>query len=582
MNSCQPFYEYDMFGYTVGLYFNGKTKRGTFFGLLISLIYIFCFIGVSLYYINDILSKKNYTLSSSTTELEDTVSVILSEDRFALNFALQNPITFNEYIDETIYYIKANYILGIRDPKTLDFSWFYEKIKTGPCTSDMFSDKNQHFFRDGYKNKYCLYNINNKNLTGNFIFDYYSRIVVSFYPCINSTENNNHCKSKDIIDYYLNNTYIGIYLQSVTINEKQTPMIRNYIESPFTTIGQNFYRDYQVFLKIVETEEDNNILFSTKKFKKALQFDYTKEMSTINPKVNDNSFCDMTIKLSDKKTVYKRSCDKLSNASFKAGGIMSGIYYIIKICLWFPVKAVYEINALNNVFKFDMTKIIKKKNDKNTRRVSNFNSDSQILKSKNKKSNIKILKIKNDEDIKNNSKEIPNQEFLYFKKNHDLNLKAQNIKDMQSESSINNIYNKNISNNNFLIKNINNQKKLSQNNLSNNLRENMEKEIIDYKKNLNEHNGKYIVDSIKIKWYQLLCYYQVRHCSNNIKLILVENGRKFFMKNLDVINIFQSVMMRKKFFDYILTNRRIFGLLSSSSISYNDKPIISDNKFDCN
>ena len=578
MKSYHQLYEYDMFGYTVRLYFNGNTKEGTLFGLIITLVYILSFIGVIIYYITETFSRKNFTLSTSTIEYENAVSIILDKEIFALNFALQDPLTYADYIDETIYYINVNLITGIRDPKTLDFIWNYEKIKTGPCSLDMFAENNQHFFKIGYKNKYCLYDINKKNLTGNFVFDYYSRIVVSFYPCINSTENNNHCKSKNIIDYYLNNTYVGIYLQSVTIDEKQIPMTKNYIESPFTTVGQNFYRDYQIFFKIVETEDDNDIVFKTKKFKRLLQLDYTKEMSSINHKVNDNSFCDITIKLSDKKTIYKRSNEKLTNALYKAGGIMPVIYYMIKICLWIPVKIVYEINAINKVFKFDMTKTIRKINERNRSKIKfNINKNPPKSKKEVKENSFDLLKMRNDENIKNNSKVISNQEFVYLNKNSDLNLKKQNIKDIQSDNGPDSKYNKNITKNNFLTKNIINQKNQGNNSSFNNLRVNVEKEIIDNNKNINKQKDiKYIVDMVKINWYQFLCYYPLKQCSNNIKIDLIENGRKFYKQNLDIINVFKNIIMWKKLYEYFLTNKKIFGLSDNNNISYYDKPIISD------
>ena len=356
-------------------------------------------------------------------------------------------------------------------------------------------------------------------------------------------------------------------------------MIKNYIENSFTTVGQNFFKDYQIFLKVVETEESNNLIFESKKYSKTLQFDYTKEMSNINHKVYDNSFFDLVIRLSDKKTVYKRSYEKLSTALIKAGGIMSGIYYTIKISLWFPVKTVYEINAINKVFKFDMTKNIKKRSGKYILKVnSNFNSDNRIIKSKINENNLNILKIKNDEDIKDNNKNISNQEFLYFNKNPDLNLKLPNLKDIQSDSSINKMYNKNIFNDNFLMKNNINQKKLSKKNLFNNLEGNMEKEIKNNIKNINKVvKGRYIVDTIKIKWYQFLCYYPLRHCSNNFKLNLAENGRKFYTKNLDIINVYKNVMMNKKLYNYMVINKSKFGLSDNNSISFYDKPIISDN-----
>ena len=131
------------------------------------------------------------------------------------------------------------------------------------------------------------------------------------------------------------------------------------------------------------------------------------------------------------------------------------------------------------------------------------------------------------------------------------------------------------------MKNIFKHKKRSNNNPFNNFRENMTKEIKDNRKNLNKlEENKYIADMIKINWYQFLCYYPLKQCSNNIKINLAETGRKFYMQNLDIINVFRNIIMGKKLYNYMLTNKRIFGLSDDNNISYFDKPIIFDNKFD--
>ena len=120
----------------------------------------------------------------------------------------------------------------------------------------------------------------------------------------------NHCKSKDIIDYYLNNTYVSMFLQSLTIDEKQIPMTRTYIENPYTTASKNFFKDFQIFLKILVIEGVTGII-----------------KSKIN--YNNNSFCEIIIKLSDKKTVYKRQFEKITSAFSKAGSLMTLIYSFV-------------------------------------------------------------------------------------------------------------------------------------------------------------------------------------------------------------------------------------------------------------
>ena len=584
MDTYKKFSDFDLFGYNVGLYFNGSTKESTLFGIIFTIMYILSFIAVTIYYISEIFNRKNFSFSTSTLELEGAVSINLNKEIFALNFGLQDPITFAEYIDETIYNIKANLITGIRDPKTLDFSWNYEEIKTGPCSLDMFGKDNQKFFKDGSKNRYCLYDIDKKSLTGNYIFGNYSRIVISFYPCINNTENNNHCKPKNIINYYLNNTYVRMYLQSITLDEKQIPMFRNYIESPFTNIGQNFFRDYQVLLKIVETEDDTGIIINSKKYKKVLQFDYTINMVAFNRKIYDeDSFSEITIKLSDKKTIYKRKYDKIHNAFSKAGSVMTLICTLIQFCSWLAVKTVYEVNVINKVFRFDMKTATNKKT--NDFHISRYLMNSEFKKNISNSNILNIDGIKNEkeenykEENKDNnanfkyskSKSNSNSNKLINKTNHHNNLSAKHIQDNSCNMFMNEILRKRTFNINK-IPNI-----YSENNNKEDLKNNKNK--FEQRRSSVE-NVKHIVDFLKFNYCQLLCYHPIKHCSNNIKINLAKNAQKYFRKTLDIISVFQNVVISQKISKLVLKNQRVFGIYDNK-IYYN-RPIISNDKIEIN
>ena len=52
MNTYKKFSDYDLFGYNVGLYFNGNIKEGTLFGVISTLLYILSFIVITIYYIS--------------------------------------------------------------------------------------------------------------------------------------------------------------------------------------------------------------------------------------------------------------------------------------------------------------------------------------------------------------------------------------------------------------------------------------------------------------------------------------------------------------------------------------------------
>ena len=574
MKNYKELSDYDMFGYNVGLYFNGNIKEGTLFGIICTIIYIISFIIVTIYYTAGTFSRKNFTFTTSTMKHEDVATINLDKEILSLNFALEDPINYTEYIDETIYYIKANYITAIRDPITQGFSWYYEEIKTGPCTLDMFEKDNQRFFKDSYKNNYCLYGIDKKNLSGHFVFDHYSKIKISFYRCVNSTENNNHCKSKNIIDYYLNNSYFSMLLQSITIDQNQIPMTRNYIENPFTIISQYTFTNYQIFLKIIETEDDTGMIINSKKYRKLLQFDYSTNMYALNDKIYDiDSFCQIDIKLSDIKTVYKRKFEKIQDAFSKAGSIMTLIYSFIQFCSWLPVKTVYEVNVINKVFRFDINTAMNKMNESNiSRHVINFKSENNFKKFKGIKNelNINAIKNKNEENIREMSKD-NNFNFMNSKKSNS-NINKLNIK----------IYSLDDSN----VKRIDDNSYMSMNNIIkkrsfyiNQIRNSFKEDSKNKRRRRNLKSKKTIVDFIKFNCCQLICYYPTRHCSNNIKINLAKNAQKFFRKTLDIINVFQNSVTTHKIYKLIVKNQRIFEIYDKEFFCFR-KPIITNSRID--
>ena len=588
MDTYKKFSDFDLFGYNVGLYFNGSTKESTLFGIIFTIFYILSFIGVTIYYITETFQRKNYTFSTSTMELEDIVSMTLNKEIFALNFGLQDPITFAEYIDETIYYIKAYLVTGIKNSETQDFSWHFDEIKTGPCSLYMFEKNFQYLFKEGYKNKYCLYDIDKKNLTGNFIFNYYSRIVISFYPCENSTKNNNHCKPKNIIEYYLNNTYVAMYLQSINIDEKQIPMTKTYIESPVTNVGLNFFRNFQILLKIFETEDDIGIITSSKKYKKILQYDHTINMLALNHKIYDDaSLCDIIIKLLDKKTIYKRRYEKIHNSFSKVGSMMTLICTLIQVCSWLPVKTVYEVNIINKVFRFDMKKSTNKKSS--DCHISKYLINNEDNFNKNGSNNI-ILNIDN---IKNENEE----NIKEINKDYKLNIARSKSK---SNSNLNKLFNKTNNHNdlniklmqdnssNMLINDILRKRTFNVNKIHNAYRNDIYKESLknnQYKwrksSKMSIENNKDIVDILKLNYCQLLCYHPIKHCSNNIKINLAKNAQKYFRKTMDIISVFQNVVTCQKIYKLILNNKKEFDI-HDNKIFYYNKQIISDNNIENN
>ena len=159
----------------------------------------------------------------------------------------------------------------------------------------------------------------NEKLEGHFSYDLYSFFFISFYPCKNTIENNNKCKPKEQMDYYLKSSFVTFQMQDVEMTPQNysSPLLHRN-KDVYTTVGKQLFKDIHVFFQIVNLETDVDI-FGFENFKKVeketfLKYDYTSIMSNIVE--NDiyetgESICDITLKLSDKVLTEKRTYTKL-------------------------------------------------------------------------------------------------------------------------------------------------------------------------------------------------------------------------------------------------------------------------------
>ena len=197
--NLQFLHDFDLFGKKPGLYFKGKEKRNTYFGSLISIIYMIMYLIFFIYKLIRMLKRKDATFYDAIEYLESPPSIQLTKDIFYGGFAVENPITYDPFIDETIYYPKAYFKKGIRNGD----KWIFEikEIELERCNvrkfGKAFQDKVIH---NALNDLYCFKEMN-ETLEGHFSYDMYSFFYIQFFPCINNTQNNNHCKSRKEIDF---------------------------------------------------------------------------------------------------------------------------------------------------------------------------------------------------------------------------------------------------------------------------------------------------------------------------------------------------------------------------------------------
>ena len=145
-------------------------------------------------------SRIDITYYDSYSGEDENPSILIDNENFYLIFSLYNESLF-PFIDETIYFPKAYFVEN-----------GLEEIPLELCNIDKIDSKYKNLFPDFPWNKhYCLSNINYTFIS------IYNAFKFQIFPCKNTTENNNHCKSKEIIDKYIDNNYFLINFKDILI-----------------------------------------------------------------------------------------------------------------------------------------------------------------------------------------------------------------------------------------------------------------------------------------------------------------------------------------------------------------------------
>ena len=347
MHYLEAFREFDMFGATPTFYIDKKKKSGTICGLLITILAFFSYFACGIYYISDIFDKSNVKSYISVRNPSNPLSINFTSDKFYFGFAIQDPVTYDFILDESIYYVNAFYKIATRQEDG-NFAWEVEPVELEPCQSSKFNSRYQELFeKRNVNNLYCIKNFT-YNIEGTFLHDKYSFITFDFYQCKNTTDNDNKCKPQDKIDYYLNSTFVAVEFTDISVDSSNyTHPITPLVGETYSTIGHSFYKEMHIYLKSVLFKSDIGLLFTNIEEGNYLQLDYVNDMFALKVK---EMFCSFSLKISNKIDVYERSYTKIQATLVNIGGIIQGISTIGMIITFFYSKTSYNLALTNHIF----------------------------------------------------------------------------------------------------------------------------------------------------------------------------------------------------------------------------------------
>ena len=520
MTFCEFIKEVDFFGKYPEFYIKGKTKQITYTGRIFTAIFILIYILIFIFKIHRMIHRVDITFFDSYSNNDNEKSIHIDNENFYLFFAL-NDKDDNPFIDETIYYAKAYY--NANEMKELQLE---------RCNIEKLGSKYKNLSGEYSLNDY--YGLGNINYT---ITSYCGSFIIKIFPCKNTTENNNHCKSKEIIDKYFDGNTFTIAFEDILITPLQyeTP-IKEQINLLYTSVYKIFGQYMFVEMELVNIETSTNIIgfdfLTTPKNDNFIKY-YSLEVLpepgyNLDDENNDYPACEVEFTLNDKILVEKRHYIQFLDMLGEIGGLMEFLSSFFGVICNILGNLLYEKTIANNLFSFDIKNkliLIKKENNKPCNNVGGKNKEKLILYNICDSIKIPNMNVRNkliliDENIKEiNDKNSEN--YLMPKKNI---LETQSYKNnIEIEKN-----NKELHKNDFKKRN---EKKLSSN-------------IYTTKKlnSLFRYNKKeWIIDIINLKDLFFFNCFSFSNKRKNIYRILLKESNRIIKEKLDILNVFRDL-----------------------------------------
>ena len=521
---CNLIEDFDMFGREAKLYYKGKEKKTTYIGNYLSVLYLIFYISFFIYKLIKMLKKVDVVFYDTFTYEERPPSINLSADNFYGGFGLESPDTYDPFIDETIYFPKAYFKSAIRSGSEWD--WEVKELELEKCNISKFGE----FYRDKFsknvlENLYCFKDMN-ETLNGHFSYDNYSFFYIQFFPCINTTENNNHCQPPEVIDNYLRSTFISMEFEDIELNpHNYSYPVSSRNQDIYFTVGKKLFKEVHIFYQIINIETDLEVLgieeLGELKNEQFLKYHSTYQMSNIieeNIYETGEPFCDISIKLYDQIRTQKRVYPKLISVLGDVGGFMEVVFSFFSLSSFF-IDKLYEISIFNELFKFNNYKkkqISYKFIQFNT--IKSYNDN--FAEKKNLKKNRTMKRDRDEEGKKKETEKEKEKEKIKEKPKE--KEKIRKVVDNQNIASTERKIN--------LKKSLTftNQKKID-------IKTRLKKMIL-FK--INNENKDFQINLSELMRYYLFCFC-LRNRENNEKEIF-EQGMELFSTKMDIFNLFKE------------------------------------------
>ena len=540
--------DFDLFGKVPELYYKGRSKKSSTFGIILTVIYIVLYIAFLIYKLVRMFKRVDMTFYDSYT-FNGLPSIKLTNNEFFGGFGMGG------IIDERMYYLTVEYVSLVSQ----NGEWVtadYRLLETEECQLEWFGSEYQEIFADQpLHNYYCIKDVSGMVLEGYSNLERYSYFNVKFYPCANYTKNGTKC-----YDYWEKYKFfaankIELKIQDNYLNPEdyKNPVTRRRVDMN-SPVFKDLYQMIYSYLQIVNIETDEDITglnFFTDHTRKQIYTRYEESFIIASPLfygdilISGAPIADATLQLAAKVLTEKRQYLQLIDVLGDVGGLMEIVYTVLNLICSFVTEILYDKSLVNNLFSFDLNK-----------KYVVFNNPKMKIKQAKENKNIedirkidtinlkeKIKNLENNQNIEIYTKENSGERNIIEKSNTtSTKTKAKRKKKLAKKTTSKttlvqlqeqNIQNENIQDNINKLSIEENKNVLSIYNGSVDPLENQNGAVTDTS---NEKDLKNIYIS---NW--LICCFWCSSRKRNVNKVLFEEGSKLITERLDIMNMFNDL-----------------------------------------
>ena len=537
--------DFDLFGKVPELYYKGRSKKSSTFGIVLTVIYIVLYIAFLLYKLIRMFKRVDMTFYDSYT-FKGLPSIKLTNNEFFGGFGMGG------IIDERMYYLTVEYV-SLANKNGEWVTEDYRLLDTEICQLEWFGSEYQEIFADQpLHNYYCIKDVSGMVLEGYSNLERYSYFNVKFYPCANYTRNGTKC-----YDYWEKYKFfaankIELKIQDNDLNPEdyENPVIRRRVDMN-SPVFKDLYQMIYSYLQIVNIETDEDITglnFFTDHTRKQVYTRYDESFIIASPLfygdilISGAPIADATLQLAAKVLTEKRQYTQLIDVLGDVGGLMEILYSFLNVISSLVTEILYDRSLVNNLFSFDLNKkYVVFNNSKNKIKKTNEDNNSKEAR-KIDAINIKekFLNFESNQNIEIYSKENSGDKNIAEKTNTVTTKKKarkkKQIKKTASKTTLaqlqeQNIQNENIQDNGNKLSFEENKNIASIYNVPNDSLANQNGTDIPAEKDLKK---------VYINNLLIFCFWCTSR-KKNINKLLFEEGSKLLTERLDIMNMFNDL-----------------------------------------